>query len=78
MIFTGFRALAHNCEPGPFQRVNIILKYGAIIMAEKETTKDWLSLCNEHDKDRYKEEEVYEFSNGRKFKNTDKTAGPYE
>lgn len=42
------------------------------------TTRDWKSLVLEHEKDYNKPEDVYRFSNGREFKNTDKQGGgPY-
>ena len=34
---------------------------------------DFLSEVLKVDKDHYKDEDVYEFSNGRTFKNTDRT-----
>lgn len=39
----------------------------------------WLSVVLQVEPDKYKEEDVYEFSNGRKFKSTDKTnSGIYD
>lgn len=41
--------------------------------------KSWLAEVCDHDPDHYKEEDVYEFSNDRKFKSTDKTdTGVYD
>jgi hypothetical protein len=53
-------------------------------MAENENTSfrdyDWLSLVLTHDpKHHVVDEVVYEYSNGRKFKNTDNTdSGVYD
>ena len=41
--------------------------------------KPWLAEVLEVDKEHYEPEDVYEFSNGRKFKSTDKTdSGVYD
>jgi hypothetical protein len=41
---------------------------------------NWLSIVTQHDKDHYKDDDVYEFNDGkRKFKSTDKTdSGVYD
>lgn len=38
------------------------------------TTKNWLDLVTKADKDHYKPEVVYKWSNGKKHKSTDKTS----
>jgi len=44
-----------------------------------ERTFNWLSLVVEADPDHYEKEEVYEFSDGRVFLNTDSgTSGIYD
>ena len=41
--------------------------------------KSWLAECVEHEPDFYEDQDVYEFSNDRKFKCTDKTdSGIYD